>query len=70
MYMHYVHYYNRFDRENLIGKNYFYNSRILSNKKIVENDSNLLDWYVKNDKKVSENIKKYITNFIEKEIKK
>lgn len=68
MYMHYVHYYNRFNRENLIGKNYFYNSRILSNKKIVENDSNLLDWYVKNDKKVSENIKKYIINFIDEEI--
>ena len=41
---------------------------MLKNKKIVEHDDNLLDWYVKNDKKASINIKKYINKFIEEEI--
>lgn len=69
MYMHFVHYYKRYNRENLINQKYFYNLRVLKNKKIVEHDDNLLDWYIKNDKKASINIKKYINNFIEKELK-
>lgn len=68
MYMHFVYYYKRFDREGLIEQKYFYNESVLKNKKIVEHDDNLLDWYVKNDKKASVNIKKYINKFIEEEI--
>ena len=68
MYMHFVYYYKRFDREGLIKQKYFYNENVLKNKKIVEHDDNLLDWYVKNDKKASINIKKYINKFIEEEI--
>ena len=70
MYMHFVHYYNRYDRDNLLDKNYFYNKSVLKNKKKVENDSNLLDFYVKNDKNVSKNILKYIDNFTNKELNK
>ena len=70
MYMHFVHYYNRYDRHNLIQKNFFYNKNILKNKKKIENDSNLLDYYIKNDKSVSKKIIKYIENFSNKEIDK
>ena len=69
MYMHFVHYYKRYNREKLINQTYFYNSSVLKNKKIVEHDDNLLDWYVKNDKKASINISKYIDEFIDQEIK-
>ena len=69
MYMHFVHYYKRYNREKLINQKYFYNPSVLKNKKIVEHDDNLLDWYVKNDKKASINIIKYVEEFIDKEIK-
>ena len=68
MYMHFVHYYKRYNREGLINQKYFYNTDVLKNKKIVEHDDNLLDWYVKNDKKASTNINKYIDKFIKEEI--
>lgn len=69
MYMHYLHFFNRYDRKKLIGNNYFYNKKIIKNKKIVENNSKILEYYVKNDKKISKNIETYIENFINKELK-
>ena len=69
MYMHYLHYFRRYERNKLIGKNYFYTKRILENKKNVENDSKLLEYYIKNDVKISKNVEIYVENFIDKELK-
>lgn len=67
MYMNYYYFLNLNNRKDLIAdqmftNNYFHKNNIISLK---SGDSNsLLDFYIKNDIKVSRNICKYINNFI------